>query len=206
MSRKAWINLGFFTVLALLFYFVMAWVIPGYTKKKVAPVSFVRPFRFIDQDGRPVTDSDLKGTVYVAGYFFTSCKGICPKMNNHIRLVYDALRTEPDFRILAHTCDPETDSVPVLRRFADSMQVDTRKWTFLTGRKDSLYQTARISYTIDDPANNLKSLQDDFLHTQFWALIDRNGDVRKVYDGLRESEVKKMIRDARKLLKETPDP
>ena len=84
------------------------------------------------------------------------------------------------------------------------MSVDTRKWIFLTGRKDSLYNMARVSYTIDDPANNLKSLEDDFLHTQFWALVDRNGDVRKIYDGLRESEVNMLIRDARKLLAEKP--
>jgi protein SCO1/2 len=59
---------------------------------------------------------------------------------------------------------------------------------------------ARLSYTIDDPANNVKSIDDDFLHTQFWALIDRNGDVRKIYDGLDDREVKKLIEDARKLL------
>ncbi|NDB54131.1 MAG: SCO family protein, partial [Chitinophagaceae bacterium] len=69
-----------------------------------------------------------------------------------------------------------------------------------TGRKDSLYSMARLSYTIDDPANNVKSIDDDFLHTQFWALIDRNGDVRKIYDGLDDREVKKLIEDARKLL------
>jgi len=78
--------------------------------------------------------------------------------------------------------------------------VDTRKWIFLTGRKDSLYSMARLSYTIDDPANNVKSIDDDFLHTQFWALIDRNGDVRKIYDGLDDRDVKKLIGDARKLL------
>lgn len=104
--------------------------------------------------------------------------------------------------LLSHTCDPETDSLPLLKKYADSMQVDTRKWVFLTGRKDSLYYAARISYTIDDPANNLTSIEDDFLHTQFWALVDRNGDVKKIYDGLKESEVKQLITDTRKLLNE----
>jgi protein SCO1 len=58
-----------------------------------------------------------------------------------------------------------------------------------------------VSYTIDDPANNLKSIDDDFLHTQFWALVDRNGEVRKIYDGLKESEVNDLVKDAAKLLK-----
>ncbi len=89
-----------------------------------------------------------------------------------------------------------------MKRYADSLGVDTKKWVFLTGRKDSLYTAARISYTIDDPKNNLRNIDDDFLHTQFWALVDRNGDVRKIYDGLKDAEVKELMEDAAKMLKE----
>jgi len=64
---------------------------------------------------------------------------------------------------------------------------------------------ARLSYTIDDPANNVKSIEDDFLHTQFWALVDRNGDVRKIYDGLDDREVKELVNEVRKLLKDDPN-
>lgn len=206
MTRKGWIYLGFFTGLVLIFYFVLTRVIPGFSDKKVAPVSFVRPFSFTNQDGQQVTQKDVEGKVHAVEYFFTTCKGICPKMNNNMRLVYDALKEEKDFLILSYTCDPETDSVPTMKHYADSMAVDTKKWIFLTGRKDSLYNMARISYTIDDPANNLKSLDDDFLHTQFWALVDRNGDVRKIYDGLKQSEVRQLIKDAGKLLKEEVKP
>ncbi|MBM3416036.1 MAG: SCO family protein [Bacteroidetes bacterium] len=202
MSKKGWIYTGFFTVLVLVFYFVLTKLIPGFDKKKVAPVNSVKSFSFTNQDGLPVTDRDMAGKVYVAEYFFTTCKGICPKMNNNMRLVYEALKNEKDFLILSHTCDPVTDSVAQIKKYADSMNVDTRKWVFLTGRKDSLYNMARASYTIDDPANNLKSIDDDFLHTQFWALVDKSGDVRYIYDGLKESEVQTLIKKAKKLLKE----
>ena len=200
MSKKGWIYTAFFVSLALVFYAVLVYTIPGFTKRGVAPISFVRPFKFINQDGQPVTQENVKGKVFVAAYFFTTCKGICPRMNYNLKTVYEELKNEPDFLLLSHTCDPETDSVPQLKKYVDSLGVDTRKWIFLTGRKDSLYSMARLSYTIDDPANNVKSIDDDFLHTQFWALIDRNGDVRKIYDGLDDREVKKLIEDARKLL------
>jgi len=200
MSKKGWLYTAFFVSLALVFYAVLVYTIPGFTKRGVAPISFVRPFKFINQDGQPVTQENVKGKVFVAAYFFTTCKGICPRMNYNLKTVYEELKTEPDFLLLSHTCDPETDSVPQLKKYVDSLGVDTRKWIFLTGRKDSLYSMARLSYTIDDPANNVKSIDDDFLHTQFWALIDRNGDVRKIYDGLDDREVKKLIEDARKLL------
>ena len=201
MTKKNWIYIGFFTVLILGFYFTLTQLIPGFSKGGTPPISYVRPFSFLNQDGKRVTNKEVEGKVFVAEYFFTTCKGICPKMNNNMRKVYEALKEENDFIILSHTCDPETDSVPVMKKYADSMNVNTDRWWFLTGRKDSLYTTARISYTIDDPANNLKSLEDDFMHTQFWALVDRNGDVKKIYDGLKDREVKELIADAKKLLK-----
>lgn len=202
MSKKGWIYTLFFITLAIGFYFALAQIIPGYSTPKVMPISFVKPFRFTTQDGQPFTEKEVAGKVYVAEFFFTTCKTICPVMNTHMKEVYNELKNEKDFLILSHTCDPETDSVPQIKKYADSMQVDTRRWVFLTGRKDSLYNTARVSYTIDDPNNNLKKLEDQFLHTQFWALVDRNGDVRKIYDGIKYNEVKKMISDAKKLLKE----
>lgn len=193
---------GFFIMLTLGLYFVMAQLIPGYTKKGVAPVSFVRPFAFTSQDGQTITEKDVAGKVYVAGFFFTTCKSICPTMNNYLKTVYEEFKNEKDFLILSHTCDPETDSVAQLKHYSDSMKVDTKKWIFVTGRKDSLYNMARVSYTIDDPANNLKRIEDQFLHTQFWALVDKDGDVRKIYDGLKEAEVKELIRDVRKYLRD----
>jgi protein SCO1/2 len=202
MSKKGWFYTGFFGVLVIVFYLILTRVIPGFGQKKVDPITYIRPFSFIDQDGRTFTEKNVAGKVFVAEYFFTTCKGICPKMNQNMKTVYTELQDEKDFLILSHTSDPENDSAAKMKQYADSMGVDTKRWIFLTGNKKELYDIARVSYTIDDPANNLKTIDDDFLHTQFWALVDRKGDVRKIYDGLKESEVKQMIRDAEKLLKE----
>ena len=117
-----------------------------------------------------------------------------------MKLVYEALKNESDFLILSHTCDPDNDSVAQMKKYADSLGVDTRRWVFLTGRKDSLYTMARISYTIDDPANNLRNIDDDFLHTQYLALVNRQGEVKKIYDGLKDSEIRAMIKEIEKTL------
>ena len=197
MSKKGMFYTGFFLTLTIVFYMaVKKYLVPNNT------ISVVQPFSFINQDGVPVTNEDVKGKVYVAEYFFTTCQGICPLMNNNMKKVYERFKNEKDFLILSHTCDPENDSAAQLKKYADSMGVDTKHWIFLTGRKDSLYRMARISYTIDDPANNLKDINDDFLHTQFWALVSKEGQVKGVYDGLKESERDAMIKDIKKLLKE----
>jgi protein SCO1/2 len=200
MSRKGWLYITFFVALALVFYAALVTLVPGFNERTFPPISRVRPFAFHTQDAQIFTDKDVAGKVYVATYFFTTCKGICPKMNGNLKSVYEELKNEKDFLILSHTCDPATDSVSQIKKYADSMQVDTRKWVFLTGRKDSLYHMARSSYTIDDPANNLRSIDDDFMHTQFWALVDKEGNVRKIFDGLKPSEVKELIKEAKLLL------
>ena len=203
MSRKSLFYIFFFIALVAVFYFVLTKVSPGFVQKNIPPIGYVSPFSFINQDGETITDKDVQGKVYVAEYFFTTCKGICPRMNNNMKKVYEKFKNENDFLILSHTCDPETDSAATLKRYADSLGVSTTRWIFLTGRKDSLYNMARLSYKIDDPANNLKSIDDDFLHTQFWALVNKKGEVKKVYDGLKDSEVKEMINEISKLLKKT---
>jgi protein SCO1/2 len=202
MKKKLIFYILFFAMLVIGFFVVLSKLIPGFAATKVPPVGYVQPFRFITQDGKFFSDKDVAGKIYVAEYFFTTCTGICPRLNNNMRLVYDRYKNENDFLILSHTCNPETDSASTLKRYADSLGVSTSRWIFLTGRKDSLYYQARLSYHIDDPKNNLTSIEDDFLHTQFFALVNKKGEVKKIYDGLKQSEVEEMITDIGKLLKE----
>lgn len=206
MFRKNRVYILFFVGLVVVFYFVLTSLVPEFGKKRVPPISYVTPFDFITQDGEHFTQDDVEGKVFVSEYFFTTCKGICPVMNGNMKTVYEELKDEPDFLILSHTSDPEVDSAARLKWYADSMKVDTKKWVFLTGRKDSLYNMARLSYTIDDPHNNVGNIEDDFLHTQFWALVDRKGNVRKIYDGLKQSEVRSLINDAKRMLEEEETP
>ena len=176
-------------------------------RAKLPTTSYVKPFSFTSQDGKTITEDKLKGKVTVVEYFFTTCKGICPKMNNSLSKIFETYKDEPDFRILSHTVQPETDNVARLKFYADSMKIDTRKWILVTGRKDSLYKAARGSYLLDDPANNVAKLDDQFIHTQFLALVDKNGNVRGgVYDALKQDEMKKLTKDIKGLLKEKAGP
>jgi len=203
MSKKNVFYIGFFITLIIAFYFFLTALIPDFGKKNPQKLSYVRPFSFTNQDGKLFTEKDVAGKVYVAEFFFTTCKSICPIMNNNMKKVYEEFKNEKDFLIVSHTSDPENDSVPRLKRYADSMGVSAAKWIFLTGRKDSLYNMARTSYVIDDPHNNFVNIKDDFLHTQLWAVVDKHGNVRKkIYDGLKQKEVKEMIEDIKELLKE----
>lgn len=202
MSKKQVFYIFFFTAIVVGFFAFLSYAIPGFIKPKIPPIGTVTPFAFTNQDGNIITEKDIAGRVVAVNFFFTTCKTVCPKMNNNLKPVYEKYKAEPGFLLLSHTSDPERDSAGTLKHYADSLKVDTRKWIFLTGRKDSLYAAARHIYKIDDPANFVQNINDDFLHTQFIALVNKKGEVVKIYDGIKPSEVKEMEAEIFKLLKE----
>ena len=202
MNKKTTFYVLFFGVLVVGFYFIMSYLIPDFAKSKLEPIGRVLPFSFTNQDGKTFTENDVAGKVFVTEYFFTTCPSICPRMNTNMMKVYEQYKHDDNFLILSHTCDPKTDSAQRLKIYADSLGVETTKWIFLTGRKDSLYFQARNSYKIDDPNNNVANIEDDFLHSQFFALVDKKGRVKKIYDGIKQSEVDEMIIDIKQLLTE----
>lgn len=188
----------------------------------------VQPFSFTNQNGKNITERDVDGKVYVTEYFFTTCKGICPKMNANMRRVYDAYKSDSGFMIISHTCMPETDSVPLLKKYErqmlvgnlhknvdgsykieyDSTMSDNQSsmnsnWNFVTGDKQALYRMARQSYMIDNnKPDTTANIADQFIHTQFFALVDKQSRVRGIYDGLKEDEIQKLFKDIKEVLKE----
>ena len=200
--RKTIFYIVFFAVLVIGFYVTMSFLIPDFRKSRIEPIGKVQPFSFINQDGKPVTERDVAGKVFVAEYFFTTCKTWCPIMHSNMLMVYDRYKNENDFLIVSHTSDPATDSAARLKKYADSLNVDTSKWIFLTGTKDSLYKQARYSYRIDDPNNNPLGGGVDFIHSQFFSLVDKKGVVRNIYEGNQKGDVQRMIKEIAVLLKE----
>src|ERR1041385_7136519 len=106
----------------------------------------IAPFSFVDQDSSVVTNDTFKDKIYVADFFFTSCRTICPKMKTQMKRVYDATANDPDVKLLSHTIDPEYDSVALLHNFAEMLGVTSDRWHFVTGSKDSIYHIAQASY------------------------------------------------------------
>lgn len=211
MKKKWWIYLGFFAILLIAFWYFLFAGTDNY-KVKLPVLTYVQDFSFITQDGKKLTERDIDGKVYVAEYFFTTCKGICPKMNENMKKVYDKFKNENDFAIISHTCMPETDSVPLLKEYqqkllyAENSQHTPGNWYFVTGSKDSLYKMARESYLLDNEKNNSLNIKDQFIHTQFFALVDKQHRLRGVYDGLKADELEKLTGDIKNLLKEKRDP
>jgi len=202
------------TVFLLSFFFLLAAAFMTYYYKisreapKRLPVMGegdhrIREFAFVDQEGRTVTHEDVKGKIYAVEYFFTTCKGICPKMNENMSEVYQAFRGNKDVLILSHTVDPLKDTVEAMKEYSLKYDADPKQWLFLTGDKKELYDMARYSYLVtaaDD--TGVVDIQSDFIHTDRFVLVDGTGHIRGQYKGTDKGAVSQMIGDIKELLKE----
>jgi protein SCO1/2 len=157
-------------------------------------------FKFVNQDSAIVTNETFRDKIYVADFFFTSCRTICPIMKTQMLRVHDALLNDPEVLIISHTIDPEYDTVALLHDFADRLGVKSSKWHFVTGNKDSIYNIAQKSYFAT--AMEDKSEPDGFIHSGAFLLIDKDQRIRGKYDGTKEEDVNRLLTDIEKLKKE----
>lgn len=157
----------------------------------------IAPFAFVDQDSSLVTNETFKDNIYVADFFFTSCRTICPIMKTQMLRVYNATAEMPDVKILSHTIDPEYDTVALLHDFANRLGAESNRWHFVTGVKDSIYKIAQTSYFAT--AMEDKSEPDGFIHSGAFLLLDKQQRIRGKYDGTKEEDVNRLIIDIKRL-------
>ncbi|MDI9337109.1 MAG: SCO family protein [Alphaproteobacteria bacterium] len=202
MTKKTLFYAVFFIVLLTILFLYNKY--NKYNAKIVLPVlSYVNPFAFTDQNNNSFTNKTMEGKIWVVSYFFTSCKGICPNLNTALKTIAIEFKNDTNVKIITHTCQPEKDSIAVLKKYAADWEITPHQWYFVTGNKNELYYMARQSYLLDDPNNNRKNISDDFIHTQFFALVDKEGQIRgQIYDGLKQSDLKLLADDIRNLEKE----
>lgn len=164
----------------------------------------IQHFSFIDQNNRVFDSKQLEGKVFVAEYFFTTCKSICPIMNQQMQRVQKAYASNLNVQLLSFTVDPEVDTAAQLARYAKEHQAENNQWHFLTGEKDSLYRLARRSFFVLKPAEakNQGDVGSDFIHTNNFVLVDRFMRIRGYYDGTSVKEVDRLIHDIQRLLDE----
>ncbi|MES2593600.1 MAG: SCO family protein [Bacteroidota bacterium] len=161
----------------------------------------IPPFKLVNQDGDTITDKNYEGKIYVADYFFTTCKSICPKMTTELLRVQEKFAyTNGLVQILSHTVNPEDDSIPVLKAYADMVHADTKMWNFVTGDKKHLYDLARNGYLLN--AMEGDGGPDDFIHSELFILVDKEKHLRGIYDGTKIDEVNHLIDDLKVLMAE----
>jgi protein SCO1/2 len=158
-------------------------------------------FYFSDERGKQVTSTDLKGKVWIADFFFTSCRTICPLMTTNLKkLNQSTLDLSEEIQFISFTIDPDRDSPRVLKRYKKHYGIEAENWIFLTGNEEKTHLLGIENFQIF--AGRDEESQGGFAHSGAFTLVDKEGFVRGVYLGTDPKQVEQLERDVRLLLKE----
>jgi len=155
-----------------------------------------------NQLGDTVSLYDKPGKIIVVDFFFTHCAGICPRLTANMAKLQQSFMKGGDTRkkidssivqFISFSVDPERDSVPVLKNYADRFGVNPDNWWMLTGSKDSIYKFAFEELKVDKISE--EPITPDFVHTSRFVLIDKEYKVRGWYNGLDSVSLSKLARD-----------
>ena len=158
----------------------------------------VSDFSLINQNGETITQEDYKNKIYIADFFFTRCETICPIMTDNMVEIQEEFLNDIDIMFLSLSVTPEIDSVQILREYANKKGVIDTKWNITTGDIKHIYELARKSYfaVVERGDGGLQ----EFIHTPKFILVDKKKQIRGIYDGTNDDDIKKIIEDI-KILK-----
>ena len=179
--------------------FTPHWLTPNTEEEKT--FHKIPDFSLTNQSGETVTQDTFEDKIYVTDFFFTTCPGICPKMTGNMARIQEEFKNDPDVLLLSHSVMPSTDSVSVLRAYANKNDVIDNKWHLVTGSRDEIYTLGRDHYFVESDLGEVKSI-DDFLHTENFLLIDKNKHIRGIYNGLNRASMAQLITDVKALKQE----
>ena len=158
----------------------------------------VSDFKFINQDGDTISNNTFQNDIYLADFFFTTCPTICPIMKSNLLKIYDHFENQNNVKFLSHTVNPEYDNVGVLNKYSKNLGVNSKKWHFVTGDIEYVYETAKKSYMVTAMADSLEP--GGFLHSGTFLLVDNKKRIRGIYDGTDKTEISKIKNDIETLL------
>ena len=142
-------------------------------------------FSLVGIDGKPYGSADLRGQVYIANFFFTSCRSICPVLMKGVARLQDgfAQRNINGIRLVSISVDPEHDTPEVLGDYAKGMGVDPLRWTLLTGEPEQVRRLLVDGFKVPDVAAPPQTAGPvDIAHTGKLVLVDGAGRIRGYYD------------------------
>ncbi len=166
---------------------------PEVTATKETPVR-VPDFSLTNQQGKPLALSDMMGKIWVADFIFTNCPTICPAMTAEMARLQSEFVAEPVY-FVSFSVDPARDTSEVLSRYAKEYGADDRRWHFLTGEKEGIYELAKDGFSL--AAGHKGS---EILHSTRFVLVASNGQIYGHYDSRSQPAMLRLRRDIKMLL------
>ena len=120
-TARLLLALGAF-VAGLVLFSAVIFIVTGRNPTPIAMPSAVGgAFNLVDQNGKPITDQDMKGRPFLVFFGFTHCPDVCPTTLFEVSEVLRALGPQGEkVRALFVTVDPERDTPAKLKDYLSS--------------------------------------------------------------------------------------
>lgn len=153
-------------------------------------------FAYQDSNGREFSSKSLEDKIWLASFIFTSCGGTCPMISEKLRELQGEFGTNPDFRIVSFSVDPERDSPARLKDFGKQHGADPAIWAFLRPPAGSLTELMVKGFRLGTAA-------DPLLHTAKIVVVGKGNVVKSYIDGDERTAVPKLQAELRSALRES---
>lgn len=159
-------------------------------------------FELTSEQGKALSDQDLRGKVVVANFIFTRCPTVCPALTARMAKIQTEIPAELPVHFVSFSVDPKHDTPEVLREFGAKYDQDPSRWTFLTGDLAEVMKAVEEGFRIgitgaDDP----EATPFDIVHGEHFVLVDKAGTIRGYYPNS-DLSLQRLVRDAKRLAKE----
>lgn len=155
-------------------------------------------FTLVSEQRKTVTRDDLSGKVWIADFIFTRCGGSCPILSARMAALAQRTADVPGLRFVSFDVDPEHDTPEVLAAYGQKLGADPARWTFLHGERSVIRALIKDGFklAIED---GVPDSVEPILHSTRFVLVDGEGTIRGYYDGMEQSPVDQLEKDARAL-------
>jgi cytochrome oxidase Cu insertion factor (SCO1/SenC/PrrC family) len=197
MRRLGWAGAFLAFVLAVAMGYSMWQASLRRDVEKLPVIRAVPEFSLVDQNGRTVTNADLRGKIWIADFIFTRCKGPCPLMTARMLEMQKALTKTPEVKLVSVTVDPAHDTPEVLKAYAETNFADPERWKFLTGDKAVIEKLVTEGFM-----QHLAEENGEPVHGTMFLIVDGNGMVRSARMLEDPELIPKVLTDTGNLLRE----
>jgi protein SCO1/2 len=111
-----------------------------------AQVDYLPPLLLLDQRGKSISLSAVKGKPVLVGFIHTSCKGVCEMMTAKMKQVAQSLGSQFDSSVtmVSITTDPDEDNPAAMLKYAKAQGADADGFLFLTGKRQQIDRLLKL--------------------------------------------------------------
>ena len=164
------------------------------SQEKLPVLGNITGFELTERSGSGFAKSDMLGKINVVNFFFTSCQGPCPIMAGNMSVLYKAFEANDRVQLVSISVDPATDSLPLLREYAQRQGVTDNRWLFVRGEQEDIIRISEKQFMLAADALPM-------MHSIKFVLIDELGQIRGYYTGTDRNSVDSLKTDIEELLK-----